>query len=123
MLVFMENFSYFVFPNFKLKVYISISQAETVQARRVKKIYRSTDFLFDFKLPDIVVLELDEAFVLVPDVIEPACLPTQAIEIGTTCYVSGWGNLRRESFSPSSNLQAVDMKVVDIQGFMNAITY
>ena len=67
---------------------------------------------------------MDEAFVLVPDVIEPACLPTQAIEIGTTCYVSGWGQLTSESLSPSSdNLQAVDMKVVDIQGFMNAITY
>ena len=69
---------------------------------------------------------MDEPFVLVPDVIEPACLPTQEIEIGTTCFVSGWGSLK-DTFpwpSPSSKtLQAVDMKVVDIQGFMNAIAY
>ena len=77
-----------------------------------------------YKLPDIVVLELDEPFVLVPDVIEPACLPTQEIEIGTTCYVSGWGSLKDiPPWQSSDTLQAVDMKVVDIQGFMNAIAY
>ena len=124
MLVFMEIFSYFLFSNFKFHIHGSISQEENVQTRRVKKIYGSTGDMYTFKLPDIVVLELDEPFVLVPDVIEPACLPTQEIEIGATCFVSGWGSLKDIFPWPSSNtLQAVDMKIVDIQGFMNAIAY
>ena len=77
MLVFMEIFSYFLFSNFKFHIHGSISQEENVQTRRVKKIYGSTGDKYTYKLPDIVVLELDEPFVLVPDIIEPACLPTQ----------------------------------------------
>ncbi len=41
----------------------------------------------------MVIIEFDEPFNLKPDVIEPACLPTQEISVGTLCYTSGWGIL------------------------------
>ena len=42
----------------------------------------------------MVIIEFDKPFVLVPGLIEPACLPTQEIPIGSLCYTSGWGNLQ-----------------------------
>ena len=42
----------------------------------------------------MVVIEFDEPFDLKPDVIEPACLPTQEIPNNSLCYTSGWGRFR-----------------------------
>ena len=39
----------------------------------------------------MVVVEFENPFNLKPGLIEPACLPTKKVEIGTKCYVSGWG--------------------------------
>ena len=39
----------------------------------------------------MVIIEFDQPFDLKPGVIEPACLPTQEIPIGSLCYTSGWG--------------------------------
>ena len=39
----------------------------------------------------MVVLEFTEPFEIIEGVIEPACLPTNPVEVGTKCFVSGWG--------------------------------
>ena len=44
--------------------------------------------------PDMMVLEFDKPFDLVPNVVEPACLPTKEIGIGTMCFASGWGRTK-----------------------------
>ena len=67
---------------------------EYVQKRWVKKVYG--DKIPGFH-PDLVVVEFEEPFNLVPGVIEPACLPTQKVDVGTKCYVSGWGRGSGES--------------------------
>ena len=61
--------------------------------------------------PDMMVLEFDKPFDLVPDVVEPACLPTKKIEIGTQCFTSGWGDT--SSWRSSKQLMAVDINVAD----------
>ena len=88
-----------------------------VQSRGIKKIYGDTPGLeanVHNGIPDMVVIEFDEPFDLKHGVIEPACLPTQEIPIGTSCYTSGWGALGSSENSPI-NLQAVDLYVSDIQ--------
>ena len=74
-----------------------IFQDGNVQKRGVKKIHG--DGAIDGVVnvpnnPDMVVIEFDEPFDLKPDVIEPACLPTQEIPNDSLCYTSGWGRFR-----------------------------
>ena len=62
-----------------------------VQKRWVKKVYGNKPKIHGWHLPDLVVVEFEEPFNMVPGVIEPACLPTQKVDVGTKCFVSGWG--------------------------------
>ena len=94
-----------------------------IQQRGVKKIYGDTpgapgDYA---SLPDMVVIEFDVPFDLDPGNIEPACLPTQEIPIGSKCYTSGWGKLG-EGLGTSNDLKALRVNIIDIQGFMEEIT-
>ena len=69
---------------------------KNVQKRRVKKVYGNRPKNLEWH-PDLVVVEFEEPFNMVPGVIEPACLPTQKIDLGTKCYASGWGRGSGES--------------------------
>ena len=61
-------------------------------------------------------IEFDEPFDLIPGVIEPACLPTKSVEVGTKCYTSGWGITKRGWLSFTSvKLRAVDVSIKDDQ--------
>ena len=62
--------------------------------------------------PDMMVLEFDKPFDLVPNVIEPACLPKDKIEIGTQCFTSGWGRMMYGGKKPEK-LLAVGVSVKD----------
>ena len=64
---------------------------KNVQKRWVKKVYGNKPKIHGWHLPDLVVVEFEEPFNMVPGVIEPACLPTQKVDVGTKCFVSGWG--------------------------------
>ena len=98
-----------------------IFQDGNVQRRGVKKIYGDGEIDGAANIPDMVVIEFDEPFDLDPGVIEPACLPTQEITIGSSCYTSGWGQLGEE-LGTSFALKALSVEVIDIQGFMKEIT-
>ena len=102
-----------------------IFQGRYAQERSIKKIYGDTPGalgdLPGWSQPDIVVIEFDRPFILKPGIIEPACLPTQEIKIGSSCYTSGWGKLGEE-LGTSDDLKALRVEVIDIQGFMKEIT-
>ena len=68
-----------------------------------------------------VVIEFTKPFDLEPGIIQPACLPTQEIPVGSSCYTSGWGKLGAELGNPFE-LKAIGVNVIDIQGFMKEIT-
>ena len=70
-----------------------------------------------YNVPDMVIIEFEESFDFKLGVIQPACLPTQEISVDSLCYTSGWGLLSVNSLSPV-NLQAVGVRISDIQGFM-----
>ena len=99
-----------------------------IQQRGVKKIYGDTpgapgDYA---SLPDMVVIEFDVPFDLKPGVVEPACLPTQEIPVGSLCYTSGWGSLGQKleplDLGFPIELQVVDVKISNMQGFMTDST-
>ena len=94
--------------------------SEYAQKRGIKNIYGDTPNGIT-NLPDMVVIEFDEPFNLKPGIIEPACLPTQEITIGSSCYTSGWGQLGEE-LGTSFALKALSVEVINIQGFMKEIT-
>ena len=64
-----------------------VDETNELQERNVQKIH---DSKYGPNL-DMVVVEFEKPFNLKPGLIEPACLPTKKVEIGTKCYVSGWG--------------------------------
>ena len=74
----------------------------------------------------MVVIEFDEPFDLKPGVVEPACLPTQEIPVGSLCYASGWGSLGQKleplDLGFPIELQVVDVKISNMQGFMTDST-
>ena len=65
----------------------------------------------------MVVVEFETPFNLKPGLIEPACLPTKKVEIGTKCYVSGWGVINATTEIPilPEKLHSVGLTVVNHQ--------
>ena len=88
-----------------------------MQERNVLKIHQSKYGYPTVGFPslDMVVVEFENPFNLKPGLIEPACLPTKKVEIGTKCYVSGWGVINASAEILPKKLHAVDLTVVDHQ--------
>ena len=87
--------------------------AKNIQKRKIKKVHYPNVAL------DMIVLEFEEPFELVPGIVEPACLPTEKIEVGSKCYTSGWGDKYSGEGSglmyPNRKLSAVGVKITDEQ--------
>ena len=80
-------------------------ESKELQERNVHKIHKSKHPYPNF---DMLIIEFEEPFVLIPGLIEPACLPTKEVKIGTKCYASGW-------VTANNKLHAVGLNVVDHQ--------
>ena len=89
-----------------------VDETNELQERNVHKIHESK---YSFPKMDMVVVEFEKPFNLKPGLIEPACLPTKKVEIGTKCYVSGWGVINASAEILPKKLHAVDLTVVDHQ--------
>ena len=89
-----------------------VDETNELQERNVHKIHESK---YGFPKMDMVVVEFETPFNLKPGLIEPACLPTKKVEIGTKCYVSGWGVINASAEILPKKLHAVDLTVVDHQ--------
>ena len=87
-------------------------ESNELQERNVHKIHESKHA---FPFFDMVVIEFEEPFVLRPGLIEPACLPTKEVKIGTKCYASGWGTINATATTRENpnKLHAVGLNVVD----------
>ena len=98
---------------------ISNDAGETneLQERNVLKIHESKYGYPTVGFPnlDMVVVEFEKPFNLKPGLIEPACLPTKKVEIGTKCYVSGWGVINATEGILPKRLHAVGLTIVDHQ--------
>ena len=87
-----------------------VDETNELQERNVHKIHASK-----FPNLDMLVVEFEKPFNLRPGLIEPACLPTKEVEIGTKCYASGWGVINATTEILPQKLHAVDLTVVDHQ--------
>ena len=87
-------------------------ESNELQKRNVRKIHESKHA---FPFFDMVIIEFEEPFILRYGLIEPACLPTKEVKIGTKCYASGWGLINKTTWEAPKKLQAVDITVVDPQ--------
>ena len=87
-------------------------ESKKLQERNVHKFHKSKHPYPDF---DMLIIEFEEPFVLRPGLIEPACLPTKEVKIGTKCYASGWGTINATTKEYPNKLHAVGLNVVDHQ--------
>ncbi|XP_017367975.1 kallikrein-1 isoform X1 [Cebus imitator] len=60
---------------------------------------------------DLMLLQLKEP-VQITDAVKVVELPTEGVEVGSTCLASGWGSIEPEKFSFPDVLQCVDLKIL-----------
>ncbi|KAK3556787.1 hypothetical protein QTP70_020502, partial [Hemibagrus guttatus] len=81
--------------------------------RSISKIYRHPNY--NKYTNDITLLQLKSA-VTFTEYIRPVCLPSLASDFpnGTTCWITGWGNIASGEWLPSPGvLQEAEVPVVD----------
>ncbi|XP_012317015.2 kallikrein-1 [Aotus nancymaae] len=60
---------------------------------------------------DLMLLQLEKP-VQITDAVKVVELPTEGVEVGSTCLASGWGSIEPEKFSFPDILQCVDLKIL-----------
>ncbi|XP_070185418.1 tryptase gamma-like [Littorina saxatilis] len=92
------------------------------QIRKAKKLFLHPEFNPTTVNNDIAIIQLDKPLVL-DDYLRPVCLPKpgQEIDIGTRCYVAGWG--KTDSMAPTyqSAVREVSLDVVTWDSCMAAV--
>lgn len=72
------------------------------QRRSVKAVHRHPEYQKPWKYSnDLMLLQLEKPFKL-SECVSTACLPSEAMPVGATCWITGWGKMRSGgSFTPS----------------------
>ena len=78
----------------------SYGYCQTSQIRNVSTSFNGYNFDRNNDV-DIVIIELERPFDLIKDIVQPACLPSEAIKSGSNCHVSGWNPTGHENLKGS----------------------
>ncbi|KAL8571852.1 hypothetical protein ACOMHN_033379 [Nucella lapillus] len=92
------------------------------QFRKPKKLFLHPEFNHMTVNNDIALIQLERPFVL-SDYLRPVCLPQagQAADIGTRCYVAGWGKVDSDAVNYQPAVREVNLDVVTWESCMAAV--
>ena len=77
--------------NYKRNSYCGLdADCQTRKIKNVSTLFDGQNYNYKSDV-DMVILELDYPLELIKDIVQPACLPSEAVKSGNNCYVSGWG--------------------------------